>query len=43
MIGESFEENDEICGAVVSIRKSMDKIALWTKTSQNGDAQVAIG
>ena len=31
-IGESFNCNDdEICGCVVSIRKSQDKIALWTR------------
>lgn len=33
MIGETFENNDEICGAVCSIRKAVDRIAIWTKTA----------
>ena len=40
MIGEQFEEGDEICGAVVSVRKAGDKIAIWTKTASNEAAQV---
>jgi len=33
-IGEAFgDDEDEICGAVVSIRKAQDRIALWTKTA----------
>ena len=33
---------DEICGAVVSIRKSQDRIALWLK-SCNKDACIQVG
>jgi len=40
MIGEQFDEGDEICGAVVSVRRSQDKIAIWTKTASNEAAQV---
>jgi translation initiation factor 4E len=40
MIGEQFEESDEICGAVVSVRRAQDKIAIWTKTASNEAAQV---
>lgn len=40
MIGEQFEESEEICGAVVSVRARQDKIALWTKNAQNEAAQV---
>jgi translation initiation factor 4E len=43
MIGEQFEESDEICGAVVSVRRAQDKIAIWTKTASNEAAQVSIG
>ncbi|KAJ3451972.1 eukaryotic translation initiation factor 4e related [Anaeramoeba flamelloides] len=43
MIGENYEYNDEICGAVVSIRNNGDRIALWTKTATNKEAQMAIG
>lgn len=41
MIGEQFAESDEICGAVVSIRARVEKLALWTKTASNEAAQVA--
>ncbi|KAJ7538133.1 hypothetical protein O6H91_11G035500 [Diphasiastrum complanatum] len=43
MIGEQFEEGDEICGAVVSVRARQDKIALWTRTASNEAAQIGIG
>ncbi|CAM6110722.1 unnamed protein product [Calypogeia fissa] len=43
MIGEQFDEYDEICGAVVSVRARQDKLALWTKTASNEAAQVSIG
>jgi ribosomal protein S1 len=40
MIGEQFDEGDEICGAVVSVRAKQDKISIWTKTASNEAAQV---
>uniref|UniRef100_A0A7I4BWP5 eIF-4F 25 kDa subunit n=1 Tax=Physcomitrium patens TaxID=3218 RepID=A0A7I4BWP5_PHYPA len=43
MIGEQFDESEEICGAVVSVRRAQDKIAIWTKTASNEAAQVTIG
>ncbi|CAM6104566.1 unnamed protein product [Calypogeia fissa] len=43
MIGEQFDEYDDICGAVVSVRARQDKLALWTKTASNETAQVSIG
>lgn len=43
MIGEQFNEGDEICGAVVSIRTRLEKLALWTKTASNEAAQMSIG
>jgi translation initiation factor 4E len=43
MIGEQFDEGDEICGAVVSVRARQDKISIWTKTASNEAAQVSIG
>jgi len=44
-IGEGFADtyNDEICGCVVSVRKSQDRIALWTRNSTNEVANVSIG
>merc|ERR1712070_1291367 len=43
VIGENFDEGDEICGCVVSIRKQQDRLALWTKTADNRDACISIG
>ncbi|TQE00713.1 hypothetical protein C1H46_013652 [Malus baccata] len=43
MIGEQFDHGDEICGAVVNVRKSLEKITLWTKNATNEAAQVSIG
>eukprot|EP00245_Coleochaete_scutata_P001074 TRINITY_DN1130_c0_g1_i1.p1 TRINITY_DN1130_c0_g1~~TRINITY_DN1130_c0_g1_i1.p1 ORF type:complete len:220 (+),score=46.70 TRINITY_DN1130_c0_g1_i1:143-802(+) len=43
MIGEQFEEGDDICGAVVQIRNKQDRIALWTKTASNESMQMSIG
>jgi hypothetical protein len=43
MIGEQFDEGDEICGAVVNVRARQDKIALWTKNAANEAAQVVGG
>jgi translation initiation factor 4E len=42
MIGEQFDEGDEICGAVVSVRARQDKISIWTKTASNEAAQVRV-
>ncbi|XP_023547971.1 eukaryotic translation initiation factor-like [Cucurbita pepo subsp. pepo] len=43
LIGEQFEESDEICGVVASVRQRQDKLALWTKTATNEAAQMSIG
>jgi translation initiation factor 4E len=40
MIGEQFDEGDEICGAVASVRARQEKIALWTRTATNEAAQM---
>lgn len=42
LIGEQFDEADEICGVVASVRQRQDKLALWTKTATNEAAQVHI-
>jgi len=34
LIGNSFTHEEEICGAVVSVRKENDKIALWLKGTE---------
>lgn len=40
LIGEQFEDSDDICGVVASVRARQDKVALWTKTASNEAAQV---
>ena len=43
MIGESFEYENEVLGAVVSIKKGQNRVALWTRTASDEDAQMSIG
>ncbi|RWR96535.1 eukaryotic translation initiation factor [Cinnamomum micranthum f. kanehirae] len=43
MIGEQFDESDEICGVVATVRQRQDKLALWTKTATNEAVQTSIG
>ncbi|CAG8469479.1 10215_t:CDS:2 [Acaulospora morrowiae] len=42
-IGESFDYPDEVCGAVVSVRKIFFRISLWTRTSTNKDICETLG
>ncbi|KAL6503524.1 Eukaryotic translation initiation factor isoform 4E [Orobanche gracilis] len=42
LIGEQFDDADEICGVVASVRPRQDKLSLWTKTAANEAAQVYI-
>ncbi|CAI9271265.1 unnamed protein product [Lactuca saligna] len=43
LIGEQFDEADEICGVVASVRQRQDKLSLWTKNAANEAAQMSIG
>jgi len=48
VIGNSFEDDDEITGVVVSLRRATtrgagDKIALWTKTADDESKCMRIG
>lgn len=43
LIGENFEDIDEICGAVASLRKSQSKIAIWTRHANDEGAVRRIG
>jgi len=42
-IGASFDDDTQITGVVVSLRKSMDKLALWTSDSSDSAAVKRIG
>ncbi|KAG5554206.1 hypothetical protein RHGRI_011908 [Rhododendron griersonianum] len=39
LIGEQFDEVDEVCGVVASVRQRGDKLALWTRTASNEATQ----
>lgn len=41
LIGEQFDEADEICGVVASVRLRQNKLSLWTKNAANEAAQVS--
>ena len=43
MIGETLEESDDICGAVVSRRKVADKISLWMRNANDEETIMKIG
>lgn len=43
MLGEQFEYEDEICGAVVSVRKVFYRVALWIKSSEKNEKIKTIG
>ncbi|XP_067129158.1 eukaryotic translation initiation factor 4E-1A-like [Centruroides vittatus] len=44
LIGEAFDEEDnEVCGAVINIRKYTDKIGVWTSNSKNSESNIKIG
>ncbi|KAL5702396.1 Eukaryotic translation initiation factor isoform 4E [Ranunculus cassubicifolius] len=43
LVGEQFDENEEICGVVASVRPRQDKLSLWTKNAPNEASQMSIG
>lgn len=43
LIGEQFDDMDDITGAVISCRKSRNRLSLWTKTAIKEDVQKRIG
>ncbi|KAM3198046.1 hypothetical protein ACQJBY_073249 [Aegilops geniculata] len=43
LIGEQFEYDNEICGAVLSVRAKQETIAIWIKDATNEAAQLTIG
>lgn len=38
-----MEDEDDVCGAVVSVRKSHDRVAVWTGTASEKGLQKKIG
>lgn len=43
LIGETLQDEDDVCGAVASVRKAQDRIAIWSATAHAEDRQKAIG
>mmetsp|Transcript_33028 Transcript_33028/g.104437 ORF Transcript_33028/g.104437 Transcript_33028/m.104437 type:complete len:92 (+) Transcript_33028:632-907(+) len=43
LVGETYPDSDQICGAVCSLRQKHDRVAVWTKDAQDSDAYEVIG
>jgi len=43
MVGESFDDSDDIAGAGASLRKPGNRLSLWTKTAANKEMCLRIG
>ena len=43
VIGEQFDESDQICGIVVNIRTQQSRIGMWVRDGQNRKAYMSIG
>ncbi|EDW98360.1 eukaryotic translation initiation factor 4E1 [Drosophila yakuba] len=43
LIGEACDHCDQICGALVRIRKSISKVSVWTKNCEDNEANMEIG
>jgi len=43
IVGEQFEESDEICGLFCSIRMHRFRMQMWTRNGENDDAMRSIG
>ncbi|KAJ1645361.1 eukaryotic translation initiation factor 4E [Dispira simplex] len=43
LIGESFNNEDDICGLVFSCRRNVYRISLWTRLADNQDIVMEIG
>eukprot|EP00274_Cyanoptyche_gloeocystis_P006152 CAMPEP_0196666806 /NCGR_PEP_ID=MMETSP1086-20130531/64725_1 /TAXON_ID=77921 /ORGANISM="Cyanoptyche gloeocystis , Strain SAG4.97" /LENGTH=260 /DNA_ID=CAMNT_0042004051 /DNA_START=110 /DNA_END=892 /DNA_ORIENTATION=- len=43
LIGEQFDDFDDVCGVVVSLRRGADRLALWTRSAHNEELQRHIG
>jgi translation initiation factor 4E len=42
-IGEAFTDSPDLCGIVVSVRKTKNRVALWTRTASDNAMQRRIG
>eukprot|EP00897_Mesotaenium_endlicherianum_P001705 jgi/Mesen1/1562/ME000134S00678 len=42
MIGEQFEDGEDVCGAVANKRAGKDRVAVWTKTAHSETIQTRI-
>ena len=43
LVGEAFDEGEEICGAVVSLRSKVDRIQLWIRGKEDVERVNGIG
>tara|TARA_R110002050_G_scaffold293924_1_gene451107 strand:+ start:339 stop:779 length:441 start_codon:yes stop_codon:yes gene_type:complete len=42
-VGDSFPAAEQICGVVVSLRKTQDRLSVWTSNSADKESAIAIG
>ena len=43
LIGEELDNDDEICGAVISPRRASDKLAIWTRSADKEEVVLSMG
>lgn len=43
LIGEQFEDGEDVCGIAINIRPKQDRLVLWTKTASNEAVQIGLG
>ena len=43
LIGEQFTDENEVLGAVVSLRKGRNKLAVWTRSSNSREVLLRVG
>uniref|UniRef100_A0A7S0VVQ5 mRNA cap-binding protein n=1 Tax=Hemiselmis tepida TaxID=464990 RepID=A0A7S0VVQ5_9CRYP len=43
LIGENLDSGEELCGAVISLRKAGDRVAVWTRNADQEAAVMEIG
>ena len=43
LIGENMNDKGDVCGAVVSVRRANDRIAVWTASADQPEIQKGIG
>jgi hypothetical protein len=43
LVGETYPDSDQICGAVCQLRAKADRVAVWTRDASDDDAYNKVG